>query len=125
VNSLTQTDIEELRKLEEELWLSDTRFNEDYMRQVMSSDFIEFGRSGKIYNLEDVLSIGTQPIKAVLPLPDLNIRQLSSDVVQITYNSAVGREHETEYSRRSSIWTRSEGKWKLRFHQGTPYASGT
>lgn len=125
MKNLSQSEIDELESLEEELWRNETRFNRTYMREVMSPDFFEFGRSGRTYNLEEVLSIDSQDIEAALPLPNLNIRQLSDDVVQVTYDSAVGRGKDVEFAHRSSIWSRSDGKWELRFHQGTPYTSST
>lgn len=95
------------------------------MLDVMSPDFFEFGRSGSVYDLEEVLSIDSKDIEAALPLPNLKIRQLSDDVFQVTYDSAVVRKKAVEFTHRSSIWSRSEGKWELRFHQGTPYTSST
>ena len=125
MNTLSQTELDELRVLEEELWRAETRFDESYMRKRMAPDFIEFGRSGRTYELEEILSIESQNIDVEIPLPNLKIRQIADDVVQITYDSVVGREHGTEYAHRSSIWSRSDGDWRLRFHQGTPFTSST
>jgi hypothetical protein len=61
-------------------------------------------------------------IAAVLPLPDLAIRVLDVNTVQITYNSSVTYDGVAYHSRRSSIWSRFEERWVMRFHQGTPYA---
>lgn len=121
MNTLSQTELKNLEKLEEELWQGETRFNENYMRKVMANDFFEFGRSGRVYDLEEVLSISSEKIEAEIPLPNLQIRQLSTDVVQITYDSAVGHLGNIQYARRSSIWSRNGETWQLRFHQGTPY----
>ncbi len=122
---LSQSELGELRKLEEDLWKTETRFNEPYMRELMSTDFVEYGRSGRIYNLEEILSIEPRSIEVTFPLPDLEVRQLSDDVVQVTYNSIINAVEGIEYAHRSSIWSRSNGNWKLRFHQGTPYTPGT
>jgi hypothetical protein len=40
-------DIAELRKLEETLWLSETRSDNNLMGQTFAPDFLEFGRSGR------------------------------------------------------------------------------
>lgn len=123
---LSESDLDKLKTLEEELWKGETRFDEKYMRKVMSEDFFEFGRSGRRYTLEDTLSIDSQEIEARLPLPDLQIRQIAPEVAQVTYNSAVSYSGKVEHARRSSIWTKTEGgDWKLRFHQGTPYVPST
>ena len=62
-----------------------------------------------------------QPLDAVLPLPDFKVRLLNADTAQVTYNSAVTSNGVVDYGRRSSIWSRTERGWVLRFHQGTPY----
>lgn len=125
MKSLSKSELKELEGLEEALWRSETRFNRSYMREVMSPDFFEFGKSGRVYDLDEVLSMDSRDIEAALPLPNLRIRQLSDDVFQVTYDSAVGRGKAVEFAHRSSIWSRSGGKWELRFHQGTPYTSNT
>jgi len=62
-------------------------------------------------------------IDATLPLPAFRIRLLDPDTAQITYNSAVTYDGVVEHARRSSIWSRTENGWVLRFHQGTPYGA--
>lgn len=118
---LSQQDRLALQRLEEELWREETRFNRRRMTEIFAPDFIEFGRSGRIYRREDSLAISQQPIDAVFPLPDFEVRLLHPDVAQITYNSAVRYDGVVQNARRSSIWSRTSGGWILRFHQGTPY----
>lgn len=118
---ISENDLNELRRLEEELWAGETRFDRAYMEQVMASDFIEFGRSGRVYDREEILSHEGDKIDVVIPLPNLSIRLLAPDVAQVTYNSEATFDGVVEKGRRSSIWTRSGESWKLRFHQGTAY----
>src|SRR5262249_48626193 len=80
---------EVLRKLEEELWREETRFDRRRMEEVIAGDFFEFGRSGRVYRREDTLAISRGPIDAVLPLPNFQARLLATDVAQVTYDSAV------------------------------------
>jgi hypothetical protein len=113
-----------LERFEESLWREDTRFDHKFMDEVVAQDFFEFGRSGRIHERADTLSAGSagrQPIDAVLPLPNLKIRLLNEDTAQVTYDSAVECNGVVEYGRRSSIWSKTERGWVLRFHQGTPY----
>lgn len=116
-----ETDARKLEKLEEELWQEETRFDVPYMQQVMARDFLEIGRSGRLYDRQECLSHPPQPIDAVLPLPELAIRMLTPDVAQVTYNSHVTYDGELLRARRSSIWRRAAESWELVFHQGTPY----
>lgn len=118
---VSQEDLEQLRKLEEELWIEDTRFDRPYMEKVMAPDFFEFGRSGRIHSRESCLSHERVPIDAVIPLKNLQVRLLTEDVAQVTYDSEVTYDGVVEKGRRSSIWTRSGEGWVLRFHQGTPF----
>lgn len=71
---------DELRRLEEELWVEATRFDVPYMERVLAEDFIEVGISGRIYMRSDTLAVPRQPIDAVLPLPHFNVRFLSTDM---------------------------------------------
>lgn len=114
--------LEEIRLLEESLWVAGSRFDNKLMDEIFAPDFFEFGRSGKKYSRAEMMFEQTtsKEIKATLPLPNFHARYLASDVVQVTYVSEVFRDDETVRSNRSSIWSRINGKWRLRFHQGTP-----
>lgn len=118
-------DRELLKRLEEELWREETRFDIARMEQVMAEDFFEFGKSGRVYRISDTLSIAPQAIEAVIPLPNFEARLLSENVAQVTYDSIVTYDGTLEKARRSSIWTRCSSSaqgWVLRFHQGTPFS---
>ena len=116
---LSSDDRGEIEDLEESLWRAETRFDTKLMNQTFSTDFFEFGRSGRIYGRQECLDVERQPIDARLPLKDLRIRLISPDVVQVTYVSSVTYYGIEELANRSSIWTRTEHGWQLRFHQGT------
>jgi hypothetical protein len=120
---LSHSDRETLKRLEEELWREEYRFDQRRMGEVLAEDFFEFGRSGRVYQREDTLTAPREPFAARLPLQNFRVRLLAPDVAQVTYNSAVTYDGGCEYGRRSSIWTRGPTGWLLRFHQGTPYDS--
>jgi len=116
---LDKNEIEKVYELEESLWKSETRFNEEYMRSILAEDFFEFGRSGKIYSIDMSLSAPYQEINAKLPLRDFAIHEIDEKVVLVTYISEVQYD-EAEIGNRSSLWLKTEDGWKLKFHQGTP-----
>lgn len=118
--TLNSDGLDQLRELEESLWRPETRFDQAKMRQIFAPDFLEFGRSGRIYRLDDALSIEPQEIPAKLPLPNLEIRLLHPAAALVTYDSDVAYSAGRECARRSSLWTRTGDGWQLRFHQGTP-----
>ena len=118
---ISEKDATELQCLEQELWIAETRCDRAYMETVMAPDFFEFGRSGRIYKREEILAHGSGTIEAVIPLQNLNIKLLSADVAQVTYDSEATFDGDVEKARRSSIWSKSGESWKLRFHQGTAF----
>jgi hypothetical protein len=108
----------ELYELEKSLWRPETRFDKGYMNGLLTEDFFEFGRSGRTYRREEILSALMQEIDIDLPLKDFQIHRVADDVVLVTYVSEVQYD-ELEVGNRSSLWVRKDGGWKLRFHQGT------
>lgn len=117
---LAEADRIELTRLEEGMW-NDLRFDRSFIEQRFAPDFFEFGRSGRTYTREQSLAVPAEPIRAVIPLPNLRIRLLDGTTAQVTYDSAVTYGGVVEYAHRSSIWTRASSGWIMRFHQGTPY----
>ena len=117
---LTGEEKRQLEQLEEGLWIAETRFDMGWMERTLAPDFFEFGRSGRVYRREDTLGIESQPIDARLPLKNFDARLLTPDVALVTYISAVTYNGIEDIGNRSSIWTRTENGWQLRFHQGTP-----
>ncbi|MGZ8981342.1 MAG: nuclear transport factor 2 family protein [Burkholderiaceae bacterium] len=118
---LAENDRQALTRLEEAMWREDTRFNMKFMAAALAPDFFEFGRSGRTYTRGQTLAASRHFIDAKLPLPALAIHLLDRDTAQVTYNSEVTYDGVVEHARRSSIWSRTESGWVLRFHQGTPY----
>jgi hypothetical protein len=74
--TLSQRDRDTLERLEEELWREETRFDIGRMEELLAPDFVEFGRSGRVYRREDTLAVPRGPIDAVLPLPGFRARSL-------------------------------------------------
>jgi hypothetical protein len=115
-------DAARLTALEESLWRPETRFDRAHLERVLAEDFDEFGRSGRHWTREATIDGEPEAFETVLPLPGLRIRGLGPDAALLTYLS------ETTFpaagvvlrARRSSVWQRVEGGWRLRFHQGTP-----
>jgi hypothetical protein len=118
---IPKSDAGELRKLEESLWRTETRFDQSYMDRVLSPDYFEFGRSGRIYTREEVLNVPPQEIKARLPLREFKAHPLTNDVALVTYVSEV-LSGELLIGNRSSLWVRTPTGWRIVFHQGTPAA---
>jgi hypothetical protein len=109
-----------LTSLEESLWRAETRGNRVLMEATFADDVFEFGRSGRIWQRNDMLFDRCKPIAATLPLPNLRIILLNDVTALVTYDSIVTYDT-IEHARRSSVWSLENNHWRLRFHQGTPY----
>lgn len=120
--TLTDEDLATIRRLEECLWIGESRFDNVLMEKLFAADFFEFGRSGKTYARAEMFfdPQSAEMIDATIPLPEFHARHLSADVVQVTYVSEVRYGGKIERANRSSIWSRKGADWQLRFHQGTP-----
>jgi hypothetical protein len=117
---ISPQDLDELQQLEESLWIANTRFDRAYMERILSPDFVEFGRSGKVYGREETLSATSHDIRCTLPLKHFSARCIEANVFLVTYVSEIKGEGEVLLANRSSIWIKAIQGWQLRFHQGTP-----
>ncbi len=53
---IKKEDFDKLKELEESLLIIEKRFDRDYVEKVPTPGFFEFGRSGRIYSIEDTLN---------------------------------------------------------------------
>lgn len=118
---VSEQDRLEITRLEEAMWRGETRFDLMFQETRFAPDFFEFGRSGRVYSRKQIILSEAGEIQAKLPLENLSIRLLDENTAHVTYNSHVEYNGVVEHARRSSIWSRGEEGWVMRFHQGTPY----
>ena len=107
---------EHLRRLEESLLQPDVRTSKDRLAAILDEDFFEFGSSGRVlYRDGGIAEEGIGTVR--MTLSDFEIHPLSEEIVLATYR--IYNEISKQHSLRSSIWKLKDGKWKMRFHQGT------
>lgn len=119
---ISTRDIQDLRKLEEKMWQVEWRYSREFMEGALAADFFEFGASGRTYDRTKTIEVAPGEIReigATLPLPDFEVRLLSPNIAQVTYRSIDHTQGRERHARRSSIWSRTDDGWELRFHQGT------
>ncbi len=112
----------ELIKLEESLWIADTRYDDDYMDSILAAEFIEFGKSGKTYQRHEMFFGGyeNQQIDCEIPLPKIDVQMIGEQIFRVTYISKMNNKNQIEECNRCSIWRRKQnGGFELVFHQGT------
>ena len=113
--------VQELKRLEETLLRPEVRRSREEMDALLADDFIEYGRSGRIYDKAAILEIANRSFDGRLSLYKFSARALAPSVALVTYSSLLRHVDGSEsHSLRSSIWSRTEKGWRLVFHQGTP-----
>lgn len=108
-------DVEAVVELEQELLDPAVRGDYGQLAYLLHPEYREIGASGRLWGREEL-------IEELLAAPESQTRfelvdaaPLGSDLVQVVYRTVNG----TGSALRSSLWERYEGRWRLRFHQGT------
>ncbi len=116
-------DVDLIRGLEEELFKQTVRAAPSAVSALLADDFVEFGRSGRVYDKSEVvLSLATEASEPSLELAasGFELKSLAEDVVLLTYRTRRLDGDRALHTLRSSIWKFSDGAWRMVFHQGTP-----
>jgi hypothetical protein len=112
----------QLRRLEQSLLDSAVRRDGERLRQLLSDDFVEFGSSGRVWTRKTIIDFLATETNFFAPaIEEFECTFLSEKVALVTYRTVRtdGKTGERLCSLRSSVWTRQDGEWKMRFHQGT------
>ena len=85
---------------------------------LLHPDFMEIGSSGRVWTRDAMMMALEEDPGERTELEILGAERIATGAVLLTYRS---------YSRsgtvlRSSLWVLDNGRWRLRFHQGTPEA---
>jgi ribonuclease HI len=86
---------------------------------LLHPEFVEFGASGRVWDATSIAGAleGETDADRITGRNFVPVR-LSGDVVLLTYEAHRG----AHVTLRSSVWVRTDGEWRMRFHQGTPAA---
>ncbi len=109
--------VAELLALEAALARRDPSGLPDGLSALVADDFLEFGRSGRAYDAASIRQLLAADEPSDLPFEPVSftVDLLAPDVALVTYS--IGTRGRTN---RASIWVRRDGRWLIRFHQGTP-----
>ena len=93
---------------------------EDIFKQ-MCEDFFEVGASGNVYTKQDVIETLLERYNNpytcdIWEAKDFGLTKIAPDNYLLTYVLIQGK---TRVTRRSTIWRRVNGDWKILYHQGT------
>ncbi len=111
--------LEFLLKLEMSLWIEETRNNKEFLDKILHIEFMEFGKSGKVFYKKDILEDTSTKINAVFPFDNLNVKNISENTYLITYVAKNKSNDKVIETNRSSIWIGDSENIQMIFHQGT------
>lgn len=117
--------LSELQALEVELHHPGVRCDAVRLEQLLHAEFREVGRSGRQYDSDIVLRLLSERLAPPSIVPsDFSVSQLAPEVALLTYRSAHRQPDGSlsNHTLRASVWVRVDGRWQLRYHQGTPAA---
>ncbi|HAT8178957.1 TPA: GNAT family N-acetyltransferase [Legionella pneumophila] len=104
-----------IHKLELSLLNQTIRQSKSKLNQLIADEFVEFGKSGKVYKKHNILdSLPFEKMRTFSVL-DFEVKELSQNVILAMYKAI---ENDT-VSLRSSIWKLYGNEWRIIFHQGT------
>jgi hypothetical protein len=109
---------ETVKKLEASLHEPAIRQDVHRLNKLMADDFIEIGKSGKVWTRSAVIKALSSETGIKIRMTDFTFLKLSEDIVLVTYTSHQSTNELT--SKRSSIWKLFGNEWKIIYHQGTP-----
>ncbi|MBU2809138.1 nuclear transport factor 2 family protein [Acidithiobacillus ferrooxidans F221] len=113
-------DVTSLRALEEALLDQIVRQSPSRLSDLIADDFVEFGASGRVYTKQDVLDASSRLPDVVTPLGAFEVLVATADMAFVTYRSTIRDDDGTvREALRSSLWVLRDGRWQIRFHQGT------
>ncbi|MFS2175893.1 DUF4440 domain-containing protein [Rhizobium pisi] len=114
--------LEDLRRREPIFHRREFGTSRDDLLRMTDEEFWEIGASGKIYTREFVIANSLeryeQPEPHDWPCEDFSISELAENLYQINY---ILKEPDRT-TRRTTLWRKSGGGWKIVFHQGTVIA---
>jgi hypothetical protein len=102
--------------LEARLAAPAARISREEAEELLAQDFFEFGSSGTTVDREKVVSGMAALMARGWSIANFKLTILADDVALVTYIATQSGRGSTN---RSSIWKRSDGRWRMAFHQGT------
>ncbi|WP_431247662.1 RNase H family protein [Leifsonia xyli] len=113
-----ETDEEVVARLERELLEPSVRSDASRLAELLHPSFSEIGRSGRLWGRDAIVSELADEDAPAAGLEVLGVDRVSRDALLLTARTVDAR----GATLRSSLWVQSSGRWRLRFHQGTPEA---
>lgn len=108
---------EKIKKLEIDLSKNSLRKDHVWLSELIEDNFEEIGASGRVFSKKDILQeLATEKV-IEFKLSNFRFTELSEGCILVKYVS----NNNNNYAHRCSIWIKSADKWRIIFHQGTPF----
>ncbi|MCW3157330.1 ribonuclease HI family protein [Micropruina sonneratiae] len=108
------SDLDRVVELERSLLTDEVRTDPAALAALLHEDWCEVGRSGRLWNRDEMLAeLG--PLAEPVELEPLSASRLDDASILLVWRSR--SPHGTAL--RSSLWMREGGDWRQRYHQGT------
>lgn len=114
--SPTDREIDAVVELEQELLDPEVRSDFGQLAYLLHPDYREVGQSGRLWDRDETVEALGEETQRHEAFELLEASRLAPDLIQVLYRT----ESRNGSALRSSLWQRTEGRWRLRFHQGTP-----
>ena len=100
------------------------RRDPDELTRLLHPDFLEVGRSGNSFNREAIIKslLAEKNDECNIVHQDIVGCFVDKNTILITYKTAVKNgDRISSMAKRSSLWVNVGSRWRIRYHQGTPY----
>jgi hypothetical protein len=116
--------LNDLRRLEEGLLQPLVRKNPQEVSALLADDFLEFGSSGRVFDKAAIIAeLATEVSRPGTRMADFEMEMLSPVIALVRYRTILRDAAGVKQALRSSIWIHRDGRWQMKFHQGTPAPS--
>ena len=108
-----------------DLLREEVRSSAERLEALLADDFREIGVSGRIWTRAAVIEALSCDSFRATTVEGFEVQRIAPDVALATYRAhrVASPEEAASASLRSSLWRRTDGTWRMVFHQGTPVAS--
>ncbi|WP_223690816.1 ribonuclease HI family protein [Leifsonia poae] len=114
-----ESDAEIVTRLERELQEVAVRADSSRVAAILHPAFEEIGRSGRLWGRDATLqALAAEEDPSPVTFEVLGVDRVAGDTILLTTRTTDARGS----ALRSSLWLRTDGRWRIRFHQGTPEA---
>jgi len=119
----TDIDVAEVLQLERELQTAECRHDRARVSALLAEDFIEVGASGRVWDRSSTLELlgAESENDAVIEVSHLTGRVIGDGFVMAHWDS----DRRGRRARRTSLWRRESGGWRVLHHQGTPLSESS